>query len=467
MTAPRFTVKEVRFYERDMTLRLPFRFGAVTVSHAPQVFVRAWIALEDGNEGWGVATELMVPKWFDKNPALSNDDNFNQLRLALALTRDAYCAAGIDNAFGFLAHNNDALLAEGKTRGLDALVVNFGPALVDRAILDALCRLLGISFYQAVQENVPGMHREVLPPDLDTFDIGRFLSSLRPTMEIEARHTIGMTDPLTAADQSAAGTVDDGLPRSLEEAIATYGHRYFKIKVRGDLAADTERLAAIAAVLDRRDAPYWVTLDGNEQYEEVDGVASLLAAIKADERLRRFRNSILFIEQPLKRSRLLDCDVHALELPVIIDESDGDRDAFLYARARGYKGVSSKNCKGFYRSLINAARCADGNQTNKNFFISGEDLTCPAGIAVQQDLALVSLLGLGHVERNGHHYVGGMAGAPQAECDAFQAAHPNLYSTLAGRPHLKIQDGRIATRSLACTGFATGAEPDWRHLREV
>ena len=36
-------------------------------------------------------------------------------------------------------------------------------------------------------------------------------------------------------------------------------------------------------------------------------------------------------------------------------------------------------------------------------------ITTQAGLAVQQDLALVNPLGLTDVERNGHHYVNGMA----------------------------------------------------------
>jgi hypothetical protein len=43
---------------------------------------------------------------------------------------------------------------------------------------------------------------------------------------------------------------------------------------------------------------------------------------------------------------------------------------------------------------------------------------------VQQDLCLVSLLGLTHVERNGHHFIDGMSFAPEAEQAAFVAAHP-------------------------------------------
>ena len=82
MTAPVFAVREIRLYERDVRLRLPFRFGVITLTEAPQVFVRARIELSDGSSHWGAAAEMLVPKWFDKDLALSNEDNFEQLRLA-------------------------------------------------------------------------------------------------------------------------------------------------------------------------------------------------------------------------------------------------------------------------------------------------------------------------------------------------------------------------------------------------
>ena len=72
--------------------------------------------------------------------------------------------------------------------------------------------------------------------------------------------------------------------------------------------------------------------------------------------------------------------------------------------------------------------------------MTGEDLTTQAGLAVQQDLALVNLIGLRHVERNGHHYVNGMAGLPQREQDDFLAAHPDLYERSHGAVRLKIRD---------------------------
>ena len=445
----RLRVTAVELFERDVLLRMPFRFGVVTLTQAPQGFARVRVRLEDGREAEGAAAELLAPKWFDKDPALSNEDNFDQLRRSLARAREAYLAHEPRSAWD---HAEPA-------RGL---VENCGPALLDRALLDALCRALGVSFFEAIRRNLVGARA------VDGIDLGAYFATLRPATRIAARHTVGLLDPVTAADQ--ATRVGDGLPETLEEVVARYGHRYFKLKVGGDARADVARLAAIAAVLDRIAEPYHVTLDGNEQYEDFHGVAELWARMKAEPRLARLAASVLFVEQPVKRHKALAARVSGIEPPVIIDESDDAMDAFPRARALGYRGVSSKTCKGVYRALVNGARCAAWNRemgTVPNYFLSGEDLTQQAGLALQQDTALVSLLGLTHVERNGHHYVNGMAGLPAAEQEAFLGAHPDLYERSHGAVRLSIRNGMIATGSLDCAGFASGALPDWAAMRDV
>ena len=433
----RFSVMEIDLFERDVRLRLPFRFGIVTLTEAPQAFVRARIRLESGKEAQGAAAELLAPKWFDKNPALSNEDNFEQLRTSLRNARKSYLSGESRTAY---RHSRPTV----------GLVENFGPAMLDRALLDALCRALGISFYDAIRRNVPGL------------EMGEFLKNLKPRSEIAARHTVGLVDPI-----AGKGTLGDGLPETLEEVIAAYGHRWFKLKVAGDVKADVERLSAIASVLDphfdRLAEPYHASLDGNEQYEDVEGVRALWSAIKTEPKLTRLAASIVFIEQPIKRQKALTQPV-ALEKPVIIDESDDSLDAFPRAKALGYRGVSSKTCKGIYKSLINAARCAEWGP---EYFMTGEDLTIQAGIALQQDLALVSLLGLAHVERNGHHYVNGMAGLPEPEQEGFLKAHPDLYERSHGAVRLKISKGVIALKSLDCPGYASRAMPDWNAMKEM
>jgi L-alanine-DL-glutamate epimerase-like enolase superfamily enzyme len=441
--APRFRVAEIELKERDVRLRMPFRFGVVTLTGSPQAFVRARIRLDDGREAWGAAAELLAPKWFDKDPALSNEDNVEQLRRSLGAARETYLGHEPRTAW---AHS-----APGR-----GLVQNYGPALVDRALLDALCRALGVSFCRAVQSNLIGAG------EFEGMDLGAFFGTLRPRAVVAARHTVGLVDPITAADQKSR--VNDGLPETLEEVIARYGHRYFKLKVAGDVRADVERLAAIAAVLERIDGAYHASLDGNEQYEDMQGVAELWARMNGDARLARLVRSVLFIEQPVKRQQAFASQVAGIDKPVIIDESDDALDAFPRAKALGYRGVSSKTCKGLYKSLVNRARCAAWGE---GYFMSGEDLTIQAGLALQQDLALVSILGLTHVERNGHHYVNGMADLPQGEQDAFLAAHPDLYENSHGAVRVKIDDGMLALGSLDAPGYASGALPQWDSMKEM
>ena len=52
-----------------------------------------------------------------------------------------------------------------------------------------------------------------------------------------------MADPLTDDDVDAAAIPNDGLPVSLAAVIARYRNRWFKVKLRGDVAADVARLA--------------------------------------------------------------------------------------------------------------------------------------------------------------------------------------------------------------------------------
>jgi hypothetical protein len=296
-------------------------------------------------------------------------------------------------------------------------------------------------------------------------DAGAFLASLSPVPAIAARHTIGMLDPLDPADPRP--DLDDGLPVTLEEVIAAYGHTYFKLKVGGNVHEDVARLARIATVLDAKVGSYKATIDGNEQYADPDAVAELVARIAETPALANLAASTLFIEQPIARAVALQKPLGdaGTRTAMIIDESDGEDDALLKASALGYRGVSSKACKGVWRSLVNAARV---KAAGGGAILSGEDLTTQAGLAVQQDLALVSLLGLTHVERNGHHYVDGFGIAPPAETEHFRSAHPDVYCDRGGKVRLAIADGAIALASInAARGVGSSVHPDFAAMEPM
>jgi len=454
-------LQEVERHERHVKMRLAFRFGVITVTDASQAVIRARISLPDGRTSQGVAAEALAAKWFEKSPHFTDAENLDQLRRALDLAIDLYRAQGFARPFDLYAGTYEEQKRRGAALGLNPLVAGYGPALLDRAIIDALGRATGQSFANLITNNVAGIRATPLTPDLDDAVLAPFLAGLKPAPRIAVRHTVGLVDPLTAGDRPASERVNDGLPETLEEVVARYRGRYYKLKVGGDVAADLDRLGRIAAVLDSGAGDYRVTLDGNEQYDDVEGIVELWRKVEETPALARLAAATLFIEQPIKRAVALSRSIDALarRRPVIIDESDGELSSFPAALKLGYVGVSSKNCKGLYKSILNAARVA---RLGDGYFMSAEDLTTWPGVSVQQDLALVSLLGLSHVERNAHHFIDGMSFAPEGEQQAFVAAHPDLYEKQPGKPaRLRIDNGMLALRSLGIPGFAVGAEMDF------
>lgn len=459
-------LEQVERYERPMKMRLAFRFGVITVTGGVQAVIRAHVSV-DGKKSEGVAAEALAAKWFEKSPEFTDDQNLDQLRQSLAIAIEHYREHGANTPFRLFADTYKTQQRRGATLGLNPLVCSYGPALLDRAILDAVGKATGQSFAEMIAKNVPGIAATELTPDLTDDDIEPFLARLKPSASIDLRHTVGLVDPLVAADRPDKDRVNDGLPETLEEVVSYYQGRYYKLKVAGDIKADLERLTKIASVLDRGVPDYKATLDGNEQYDDVEGIVELWRKVEETPALKRLAESTLFIEQPIKRGVALSRPVEPLARlrPVIIDESDGELSSFPTALGLGYKGVSSKNCKGFYKSILNAARVA---KLGRGYFMSAEDLTTLPGVSMQQDLALVSLLGMTHVERNAQHFVDGMSYAPEGEQQAFTAAHPDLYEIRSGHPaRLKAPLGVISLKSLSVPGFAVGAELDFKSMRTM
>ena len=439
--SPRIAVKSIDLSERRVPFRHPFRFGAVTVNEAPQIFVHVTIEV-DGQRSTGAAAELMVPKWFNKDADLSAGDTIDQLRQSSAIARTLYLEHTTpDTAFGLHAARNGTQVAACGKAGIPPLAANFGTAEIDKAILDALLRSQRTDFFNGMRTNLAGLDAR-LTPDLDNSAISNFLAGRKVSQGIAVRYTIGMLDTLD----------------SVREAIRAK-YRFFKIKLCGDPEKDRVRLSELAALLG--DSDYQATLDANEQYRSIGDLDTLVKALQTGTALEALAARLLYIEQPFAREDTWNFDLRSLATTVafIIDEADDSYDAFPRAKILGYRGVSSKSCKGLYKSLLNGARAACWNKAGEDFFISAEDLTCQAGLAVQQDNALVAFHGLKHAERNGHHYVDGFANTPALEAGAFLAAHSDLYEKSDDIVRLAVHDGTIATELLAVPGFACALQP--------
>jgi len=102
---PKVQVLGVEAFEQPFRLRMPFRFGVITLTEGRQAFVRVHLRLDDGREGFGYAAEMLAAKWFDKNPELSDAENHDQLRKSIEISADAYREAPPSTAFDLFADN--------------------------------------------------------------------------------------------------------------------------------------------------------------------------------------------------------------------------------------------------------------------------------------------------------------------------------------------------------------------------
>ncbi|MGF6311441.1 hypothetical protein ABIB82_005632 [Bradyrhizobium sp. i1.8.4] len=452
----RFKVKDVAFFERPLVFARPFRFGAVTINASTQMFVRVEIEVEGKGRATGASAEMLAPKWFDKRPHLTPEQTVDELRRSLLIAREFYLAnRGFETAFGLHALCIGPQIAACTVEDIPPLAASFGPAEIDKAILDALLRAAGVNVFDGMAGNIAGIDAR-LTPDIDDAAIARFLSTRKRLDRVAVRHTVGMDDTV----EGEGGVADPN-----ENA----GARYFKLKLNGDPAHDAARLARIGSELAKLPYATKVTLDANEQYADLAALNALVDRLDDDPALQPIAANLLYIEQPMPRDITKALPIWRLaSRNFIIDEADDSYDAFPQARALGYRGISSKSCKGIYKSIINAARAAAWSVGGASYFISGEDLTCQAGLGVQQDLALGALIGVPHAERNGHHYVDGFAETPAGEANAFLSAHPDLYTRAGGKVRLAIHDGDLLTGSIvAAPGFASLVHPDWSTMQPL
>ncbi len=465
----RLAVKDSQLGLRNSTTRLPFRYGVASLTRCPQAIVRVTIEC-DGLVRDGYSGDCLPPSWFDKSPEKDFEQQITDMLRVIGLAQGVYAtafASSVPFLPAWLACH-DEMQADCSALDLPPLLASFGSSLLERAVIDAVCRRHDVSFARAIRGNLLGIDAGLVHAGLRGLSPAVWLPA-HPSTSVFVRQTVGMADALEVADIAPGDAVGDGRPQALEEYVTRQGVRYCKVKVANDLERDLDRLTRIAGILEaHRGDDYRLTLDGNEQYKQAGAFERLVDGIRSAPRLTTLWNNVVAIEQPFDRAIALTPSCVAAvrgvshTKPVIIDESDDTLDAYPRALEAGYRGVSSKNCKGAIKSLLNAGLTWLANDSGRrhDVLMTGEDL-CSVGIVpVQSDLCLAATLGLAHVERNGHHYHPGLSYLPEAVRDAALAAHPDFYAREHGVVVPHIRDGRFDIRSLQCVGFGFAVEPD-------
>ncbi|MDA7618314.1 hypothetical protein N8703_03345 [Verrucomicrobia bacterium] len=450
-----------------LNTRMPFKYGIATMTTFPLVFVMLHCEI-DGKPVSGIASDLLPPKWFKKDP--DQDPQSELQELQQVIDHACQAATGMESSSIF-----DAWLdlyrvqsSWGQSKSYPALLTHFGTSLVERALIDTYCRHTSTSFFKALKANAFSLQLETIHAHLHDSIPGDYLPQ-KPLERILARHTIGLGDPLSNEDIPKANALNDGLPHSLEDCIKTYGLKHFKIKISGNYEADLQRLRAIASIVNTNAINrFGFSLDGNEQFTDLPTFKDYWLRMTRSEGLKTFFERLLFVEQPLHRDVALLPEIgEHFETwqdrpPIIIDESDGDLHSMAEGLKLGYAGTSHKNCKGVFKSIANKALLQKHQEENPNrtLLMSGEDLCNQGPIAVMQDLCVAGALGIASVERNGHHYCRGLSDHPAAIQDEMLRHHGDVYAASAhGWPSLKIEDGSISLRSINKAPFGVGFMP--------
>ncbi|MFH1759516.1 MAG: hypothetical protein ABIA63_00310, partial [bacterium] len=364
----------------------------------------------------------------------------------------------------------------GKTKKYPSLLSGFGTTLVERALIEAFCRLHKNPFFTLLKQNQFGIDLDKIHSGLTRAEPGKYLAS-KPNRTVFLRHTVGLSDPLAEEDLSSEQRLDDGLPQSLESCIKTYGLRHFKIKINGDLDFNTERLINISDVISSWAEPdYAFTLDGNECFTDPEQLRILWEKISVEPSLKDFLNHIIFVEQPFIRSIALSAAVGNFikgwknRPPVIIDESDSTLQSFAKALSSGYSGTSHKNCKGIFKGIANSCfiNYLREEDPESSLILSGEDLSTIGPVSLQQDLAVHAALGINSVERNGHHYFAGLSMFSDEIQKQVLKSHSDLFTASKyGWPTLNIKEGKIHLSSVNKAPFGVGFVPDLKAFNRI
>jgi L-alanine-DL-glutamate epimerase-like enolase superfamily enzyme len=445
-------ISELRVDFEDFLYRAPYKFGGKEVDRVTVMNVHLRIHTKVGKSAAGFASMPLGNVWSFPDPNISYNTTL------AAMKSLAQKMAATTRQFPDFTHPLEAnRILEPAYFGL-ASEVNAEMRLPTR--IPKLCTLVTASSIDAAFHDAFGrLHGRnsfaMCGPQFLRWDLSHYLNnefrgesleqyiSPKAAPRIQMFHSVGASDPLTAADVKKA--INDGLPESLEAWIPYSGVTAIKIKLNGaDLAWDVDRVASIdrvtAAAQTKRGVTEWIySLDFNERCPNVQYLLDFEHQLKS--KAPAAFDKVQYIEQPTARDLAANRDntmVEAAKLrPVVIDESLVGLDSLLLAREMGYTGVALKACKGQSQSLLMAAAAQ-----KYKMFRCVQDLTCPGAALVQSAGIASHVPGVTGIEANAREYV------PSAS-KGWEKRFPGIFD---------VRNGYLDTSELDGVGLCTSQD---------
>ena len=417
-----------------------FSFGAATAGALTLAHVRVRVADNTDREadGWG-AIFLSHPWAFPTNEvdATAKDALMRATVVALGERLVAKGETGhpLDHFLGLEPElgqiTRDVAAEEGINVPIPPLCTLVCLSPIDAAVHDAYGRLHDISAFDA------------LGPDHVRWDLSRMLGEAftgtylteflrnEPVARVPVWHTVGGTDPLTAAE------ADDEHIRPLSEWIEQDGLFAFKIKLKGqDLAWDIARLINVHDLAGRLTGdPHCIRLFGdlNEQGPSLDYVFALIDGVR--ERSPGAWAALEALEQPDRRDMgddAMPMGAVAAQIPIALDEGLTSLASIDRAVELGWSAVCLKTCKTQSLMLLALAKA-----TGLGLGVTMQDLTNP-GIALLHSVAFAARLPVTMpIETNQRQYYPASSG-PEA------TIYPEVFT---------VQGGHVRASSLTAAGL--------------
>ena len=176
-------------HQIQLKTRMPFKYGIATMTEVPMVFVQLDTNV-DGRLSRGVASDLLPPKWFTKVPddPLEKEvaDMLQVIRQAISHTIGTEAPTTFAAWQGIYERQDDWANSE----NIAPLLAHFGTSLVERALIESVCRATSKTLGQALRDDTLGFQPGAIHPALAKRSALDLLPR-SPLASVVPRHTVG------------------------------------------------------------------------------------------------------------------------------------------------------------------------------------------------------------------------------------------------------------------------------------
>ncbi|MFQ5983688.1 MAG: hypothetical protein ACE5KS_09985, partial [Woeseiaceae bacterium] len=194
-----YRIESIQLYVRVTPVgRFPVAIGRHKGPAKPErnslAHVRMVMRDASGTRTFGCSGDRMSVRWLDKRPGRSKDLKLRELVKLIERARDVYLRQPhFGSPFDKWLSCHREIHKAGRAAGQEDLTSSYASALLERAMLDAVCRLAGRPIFEMVREDRLGFRPARLHPELRDLRPADYLPG-KPVTRFHIRHTVGLAD---------------------------------------------------------------------------------------------------------------------------------------------------------------------------------------------------------------------------------------------------------------------------------